>query len=191
MTSPTDQRLRERLQYDSTHGALSDGPRRYLLMRPDSLMGALRTLDPATRETVFEALAQSVLRFGGDSLRAYAANAPGDAQALVDSTVDAATDLGWGQWTVRRRGDSLQVLVQHSPFAAGWLAADTRRQPRANAQQAADSPVVCAPIRGLLAALAGALGWPTVRVQEMSCAAQGHADCRFIAEPARAEVPKP
>jgi uncharacterized protein len=189
MTSPTDQRLRERLQYDSTHGALSDGPRRYLLMRPDSLMGALRALEPEVRETVFEALAQSVLRFGGDSLRAYAADAPGDAQALINTTVEAAADLGWGQWTVRRRGDALQVLVQHSPFAAGWLAADTRRQPRAHQEDG--SPVVCAPIRGLLAALAGALGWPTVRVQEMSCAAQGHADCRFIAEPARAEVAKP
>lgn len=191
MTSPIDQRLRERLQYDSTHGALSDGPRRYLLMRPDSLMGALRALDPETREVVFEALAQSVLRFGGDSLRAYAASAPGDAQALISTTVDAAADLGWGQWTVRRRGDSLQVLVQHSPFAAGWTAADTRRQPRTGDTKDTDLPVVCAPIRGLLAALAGALGWPTVRVQEMSCAAQGHADCRFVAEPARAEVAKP
>ena len=176
-------RLRERLHYDATRGALHDGPRRYMLLRPDNLMGALRTLDPATRETMFEALAQSTLRFGGDSLRAYAAEAPGDAQALIDATVGAAADLGWGLWTVRKRGEALQVLVQHSPFAAGWLASDTRKEPRPDPLRDPDSPVVCAPIRGLLAALAGALGWSGVSVQEMSCAAQGHADCRFIAEP--------
>ena len=185
--SSTRGRLRERLQYDAVHGALHDGPRRYLLLRPDSLMGALRSLDPATREVVLEAFAQSVLRHGGDSLRAYAAGAKGDSQALIAATVEAAADLGWGQWTVRQRGEALQVLVQHSPFAAGWLAADPQPGTQRNPQRDPAAPVVCAPIRGMLAALAGALGWPAVRVEELSCAAQGHTDCRFVAEPTRAD----
>ena len=183
MTTSPGRRLRERLQFDAAQGTLSDGPRRYMLMRTDSLMGTLRVLDPATREAVFEAFAQSTLRFGGDSLRAYAADAPGDPQALIAAIVDAASDLGWGQWTVRQRGEALQVLVQHSPFAAGWLAADTRKTPRPAPPGDPAAPAVCAPIRGMLAALAGALGWPGVQVHELSCAAQGHADCRFIAEP--------
>jgi V4R domain len=188
-TRPPSHRLRERLQYDAAQGVLHDGPRRYMLMRPDSLMGTLRLLDPATRELVFDALAQSTLRYGGDSLRAYAESVQGDPQALITATADAAADLGWGQWTVRQRGEELQVLVQHSPFAAGWLASDTRKAPRLEPMPDADPPVVCAPIRGMLAALAGALGWSGVQVQEMSCAAQGHADCRFIATPVRAATP--
>jgi V4R domain len=189
-STPPSHRLRERLQYDAAQGVLQDGPRRYMLMRPDSLMGSLRLLDPATREVVFEALAQSTLRFGGDSLRAYAESARGDAQALIAATIAAAADLGWGQWTVRQRGEALQVLVQHSPFAAGWLASDTRKEPRLEPLRESDPAVVCAPIRGMLAALAGALGWPGVQVEEMSCAAQGHADCRFIATPVRADPAK-
>jgi hypothetical protein len=170
-------RLRERLRHDAGHGAWHDGPRRYLVLRPDSLMGALRALDPAIRETVFDALAQSLQRHGGDSLRAYAASGNGDPQSLIDATVEAASDLGWGQWTVRQQGAVLDVVVQHSPFAAGWLAAEMATQ----AERDAAAPTVCAPIRGMLAALVQAMGHAAPQVQELTCAAQGHSECRFIA----------
>ena len=47
--------LRDRLAWDEGRGALQDGPRRYLMMRPDVLMGMLRRLPP-------EARAQAALR---------------------------------------------------------------------------------------------------------------------------------
>lgn len=166
-------RLRERLRHDADQGAWYDGSRRYLILRPDSLMGALRCLDAATRRAVFAALEQSLQRHGGDSLRAYAARVNGDPQALIDATVDAACDLGWGQWTVQRDGDALDVVVRQSPFAAGWLAAD------GGAHEARVAPAVCAPIRGMLAALAQSLGDASAQVQETRCAAQGHGECRF------------
>jgi V4R domain len=164
-------RLRERLRHDGVRGAWHDGPRRYLVLRPDSLMGALYSLDAATRDTVFDALAQSLQRHGADSLRAYAASVSGAPQALIDATVDAACDLGWGEWSVRAEAGAMEVLVRHSPFAAGWAAAAGEVGP--------DAPAVCAPIRGMLAALAQSLGDPAPRVRELSCAAQGHALCRF------------
>ncbi|MEQ1805629.1 MAG: 4-vinyl reductase [Burkholderiaceae bacterium] len=172
MNSVPGPRLRERLRHDAEHGAWYDGARRYLMLRPDSLMGTLRSLDPATRTTVFDALANSLQRHGGDSLRAYAARVNGDPQALIAATIAAACDLGWGQWTVQRDGDALDVIVRQSPFAAGWLAADD------GAVEGA-APAVCAPIGGMLAALAQALGDATPQVQELSCAAQGHSECRF------------
>lgn len=165
-------RLRERLRHDPDQGAWSDAARRYLLLRPDSLMGALRCLDAATRASVFDALAHSLQRHGADSLRAYAVRVNGDPQALIAATVDAACDLGWGRWTVQRDGDALDVIVRQSPFAAGWLAAD-------GASHEADRPAVCAPIRGMLAALAQALGDASPHVHETCCAAQGHGECRF------------
>ena len=165
-------RLRERLRHDADQGAWYDGARRYLLLRPDSLMGALRSLDATTRATVFDALAHSLQRCGGDSLRAYAARVNCDPQALLAATIDAACDLGWGQWTVQRDGDVLDVVVQQSPFAAGWLAADGGPHEGA-------APTVCAPIRGMLAALAQTLGAASPQVQETICAAQGHSECRF------------
>ncbi len=160
------------MRNDPAQGAWYDGARRYMMLRPDSLMGALHGLDPPTRELVFDALASSLRRHGGDSLRAYAANVNGDAQALIDATIAAAGDLGWGQWTVRQTGAHLDVQVRHSPFAEGWLAA------QAGAREQA-TPAVCAPIRGMLAALAQTLGDASPHVQELSCAAQGHDECRF------------
>ena len=32
--------LRDRLRWDAARGAIADGPRRYLMVRPDVLMGA-------------------------------------------------------------------------------------------------------------------------------------------------------
>ncbi len=176
-------RLRERLRHDPDHGAWVDGARRYLMLRPDSLMGALRCLDAATRATVFDALAYSLQHHGGDSLRAYAARVNGDPQALIAATIDAACDLGWGQWTVQRDGDALDVLVRQSPFAAGWLAAgDADREAAHEVAREVATPAVCAPIRGMLAALAQTLGDASPQVSETSCAAQGHSECRFRVE---------
>jgi uncharacterized protein len=166
-------RLRERLQHDAAQGSWSDGPRRYLVLRPDSLMGALRLLDAATRDIVFDALAQSLQRHGGDSLRVYAEQSNGDSQALIAATVDAACDLGWGQWQIQRTDGVLDAVIHHSPFVAGWVAAA--------GEVGEHAPAVCAPIRGMLAALAQALGDPAPAVQELSCATQGHGPCRFRA----------
>ena len=134
MTNPSPPRLRERLHYDATRGALHDGPPRYMLLRPDHLMGALRTPDPAARETMFEALAQSTLRFGGDSLRAYAAEAPGDAQALIDATVGAAADLG------QSRGVRWHLRAGGQPRVFGRLAVDALII-RALRRSATDTPL--------------------------------------------------
>ena len=172
MSAALGPRLRNRLRHDPAQGAWYDAARRYMILRPDSLMGALQSLDDATRELVLAALATSLQIHGADSLRAYAASVNGDTQAVIDATVDAASDLGWGLWTVRQSGATLDVVVRHSPFAQGWLAA------RGTAVEES-APAVCAPIRGMLAALAQTLGEASPQVQELSCAAQGHPECRF------------
>ncbi len=183
MNAAPGPRLRERLRHDASQGAWVDGARRYLMLRPDSLMGALQALDAPTRELVFDALAKSLQRHGGDSLRAYAAQVNGDPMALIAATVDAANDLGWGLWDVRQQGADIDVVVRHSPFAAGWLAA------LGHVTHDAAAPTVCAPIRGMLAALAQTLGDESPQVRELSCAAQGHAKCRFVVTRGRAAAP--
>jgi len=180
-------RLRERLQHDAAQGAWYDGPRRYLVLRPDSLMGALRGLDVATRANVFETLAQSLQCHGGDSLRAYAASLGADSGAMIRATVDAAADFGWGRWTIERHDGSLELVVRHSPFAAGWLAAGKTAPGQSSSAASSatsagtDTPAVCAPILGMFAALAETLGERALQVRETECAAQGHALCRFHA----------
>lgn len=171
--------LRDRLQWDDERGALHDGPRRYLMMRPDVLMGAAAALGASGRAALFEALAASVRRHGADSLRAYAAEVDGDEALLMQATTAAAADLGWGRWVLRRDGAALLLEVQDSPFVDGWRRAVAGQSERA----------LCAPIRGMLAALADHLLGPGAQVDECECAAMGAAagvpldaaSCRFRA----------
>jgi hypothetical protein len=131
-------------------------------MRPDVLMGAVLAMAPLARRSFVSALAASTRDHGADSLRAYAQMVQGDRQALIDATAAAAADLGWGCWSIRFQDGSLQLEVLDSPFAAGWLAASDGRT--------SDEPV-CAPIRGMLQALAEVVLEGPVEVQEANCAA--------------------
>lgn len=167
--------LRERLSWQD--GAVHDGPRRYLLMRPDVLMGALAGLDEAARAALLAAWAESARVHGGQSLQAYAQQVGGDADALMAATTAAAADLGWGTWTMQRRPAGWTLAVVQSPFVDGW---------RAAAGHASSAPV-CAPIRGLFNALAGLLLRGGVTVEETHCAAMEAGPaciCRFEARSA-------
>ena len=154
--------LRERLAWDPARGRVCDGPRRYLIMRPDVLMGAVVAMVPPARRSFMSALAASTRDHGADSLRAYAQMVQGDRQALIEATMAAAADLGWGRWAITLEHSSLQLEVLDSPFVDGWQAASDGR--------AADE-AVCAPIRGMLQALAEVVLEGPVEVQETHCAA--------------------
>ncbi|WP_326543965.1 hypothetical protein [Pseudorhodoferax sp.] len=158
--------LRERLRW-SGDGAVHDGPRRYLVMRPDVLMGAAARLDGPGRAAWLAAMADSARQQGGDSLRAYRQAGATETASLLATTEAAAADLGWGRWTLTLAGDALHLQVMHSPFAAGW---------RAAAGRAAPEPV-CAPIQGLLAALADCVFGDACTIVEHHCSAV-HGDGR-------------
>ncbi len=166
--------LRHRLNWDSATGALHDGPRRYLMLRPDVLMGALGRLDDCTRAAMLQALAASVQQHGAESLRAYTGQVGGNGPALLAATIEAAADLGWGRWALRHEADMLTLEVSDSPFVAGWHAA------RPNI--AATDPV-CAAISGMLAGLASIILGGPVQAQEGTCAATlACTHCRFVAK---------
>jgi hypothetical protein len=161
--------LRERLAWDPALGRISDGPRRYLLMRPDVLMGAVEAMAPAHRGSFLSSWQMSTCQHGADSLRAYAQMVQGDRHALLQATVAAAADLGWGRWALTLEDGLLHLEVLDSPFVAGWLAASQGRP--------SEEPV-CAPIRGMLQALAEVVLEGPVAVQEDDCAAlQAQASC--------------
>lgn len=163
------QRLHERLRFDTDRGEVLDQSRRYVLLRSDVLMGLFDSLPPGAREQALHAFAVSVTRFGSDSVRAYAVEVGPD--ALLTSMQDAAASLGWGRWRFVSDNRVLRLEVENSPFAAG-----TTR---------ADAPA-CHAIVGMLQTLAAAL-WPEgAGASELSCAAQargGESLCRFEARP--------
>ena len=159
--------LNQRLVYDLETGEVRDADRRYLLMRPDVLMGALARLDARDRTRVLQAFADSAADNGGKSVRAYLGEADAKAEPLLDIIRSTAAALGWGRWAFESAPGSLRLAVHNSPFAAGFGPCD---QP------------VCAPISGMLRSVAEHTLQGPVAVSETTCAAQGNdTTCRFAA----------
>ncbi len=173
--------LRQRLSWTDA-GALQDGPRRYLMMRTDVLMGTLQRLPAPAQAAWLQAWAASTREHGAASLQAYAAELAAssigaDDAALINSTVQAAADLGWGRWQVAAHVGGLQLQVHGSPFVHGWRSA-------AASPSTVSTQPVCAPIVGLFSALACMLLHGPADVVESCCAAtQTHAEgsCSFLA----------
>lgn len=146
---------------------------RYLRLRADTLMGMFRLLAPAERAAALAALARSTAQAGGDSARRYIEAAAGDPAALLEVIAKTAAELGWGSWRFGEpEARRLELEVADSPFAAGYGAADTE---------------VCAPIAGMLAAVASLALGTECEARETACRARGAASCRFeaIAAPKR------
>lgn len=171
MTNPS-LALHERLQFDLTQGQILDGPRRYVILRADVLMGAFERSDANAHQLALAALGDSVTRFGADSVHAYLAEV--GPHALLQAMVDGSASLGWGAWTFSEDEDTLRLEVRNSPFAAGSRGA---------------TQAVCHPIAGMLRAVAQALWSRPVHVQEVRCGAcqtpGPSTHCLFLASPQR------
>ena len=144
-----------------------DGEVRYVTLRADTLMGMFRELPGPLRAQALSALASSTVKHGGDSARAYLESGAGDAAALLARVEKTAAEFGWGTWRFCERSSTrLALEVANSPFASGYGAADTE---------------VCAPITGMLEAVAGLVLGGACEVREVECRARGAARCRFEA----------
>jgi len=170
MTAPN---FRARLAYDHAAGEYRDGALRYMLIRPEALMGLIAELPEAARPAAFEAFARALHRVGGGSARTYRAAGAATPEALLATIAATAPQLGWGRWEIARDEAGLTVTVRNSPFAAG-----------AGPSAGPSGGPVCAPIRGMLRAVGEmALGAPVV-TEETECAAAGAPCCRFAVTPA-------
>lgn len=162
--------FRDRLIFDAERGEYRDGAIRYMMIRPDALMGMIAEMPESARGHAMEAFGRAIRRFGGHSARAYRDAGAADLVATIEAT---APQLGWGRWTLTRVEGGLALTVENSPFAAG----------------AGHSPhPVCAPIRGMLTAV-GEMMLGDVAVTETACAAMGAPCCAFSVR--RAASPSP
>lgn len=160
--------FRDRLTLDADAGAWFDQTRRYMLIRPEALMGIFRSLPSAERDRALAALEASVHEQGSDSARAYRAMG-GDGRSLLGVIEAAAPELGWGRWRFDHEGAILRLAVRNSPFAAGFGPSPTP---------------VCAAIAGMVRAVATLVFERPALSRETHCAAMGGDACRFEAMPA-------
>lgn len=145
---------------------------RYVLMRPDVLMGVARELGAGQIQAFLRALERSAFRHVQSSFDRYQEKQTLRGAEFIASTCEAARKLGWGEWsTAECDARSLTVEVKNSPFAAGFGASQCP---------------VCGAIAGILRAAALHAYGAQSAVTELTCAAQGAPACRFqIPVPAR------
>ena len=160
--------FRERLTLDPDAGAWFDQTRRYMLIRPEALMGIFRRLPQAERALALTALQDSVFEQGSDSARAYRAMG-GTGETLLGVIETSAPELGWGRWSFTREGGLLRLEVRNSPFAQGFGPSDTP---------------VCAAISGMVRAVATLVFERPAAAREVQCVSMGHEFCLFEASEA-------
>jgi predicted hydrocarbon binding protein len=157
--------FRARLVFDPALGEYRDGGIRYMMIRPDALMGLLHELPEDMRPAVLEAFARSITRQGGRSAAAYRAAGAASSDALVTTIQETAPQLGWGRWVLTLGAGRLDLTVANSPFVAGYGPSETP---------------VCHPIIGMLTAVGRMTLGGEVAVRETACAAMAdHDHCRF------------
>lgn len=148
---------------DDGHGRLLHRGARFMLIRPETLMGAQRALEGAAGATAAECFTAGG-RAGG--ARAIAATA-GQARERLERLVTMGRELGWGEFGVESWSPARMVItVRHSAFAEAY---------------GRSSGPVCHLLRGVLEAFAEQLLGRPVRVTESRCAATGEPLCRFEA----------
>jgi predicted hydrocarbon binding protein len=158
--------FRERLTWDLETGEVRDGEVRYLLIRPDTLMGMFALLPPAARAEALEAFRRSTAEHGRKSAARYQTMGADDAERLIATIEATAPQIGWGRWRIAREADALTLEVANSPFVAG--------------SGPSEAPV-CAPISGMFAAVSNLIAGAELRAEETACAAAGASHCRFRA----------
>jgi predicted hydrocarbon binding protein len=141
-------------------------PPGYILVRPETLVGAQKAVESALGPA-----AAACLAAGGRAGGARAAAAlTGDRRARVERLLRQGADLGWGVFALERLTPTqLVVSVAGSPFARGYGGA---------------TAPVCHLTRGVLEALASAVLDRPAAVRETACVALGAARCRFQTAPA-------
>ncbi len=154
------------LECNEQVGAIHDGDIRYLLMRPDVLMGTIKNLDQNTAKTVLNAFQQAAFDHGKASMHHYKNTGFSSPIKALEFVCKVAAKLGWGRFSYHAdtRVECIKFKVENSPFAAGYGQCD---QP------------VCAPIAGILGATVETFFEKKVTVTEITCASQGDGCCRF------------
>lgn len=162
-------RFLDRVVFDTEAGGIYDESRRYIMIRPEVMMGVFRALPADARRAAFDALEEGVYRQGSDSARAYLQHGGGDLRTLLATIEATSAQLGWGRWTFTIEPQRLQLVVDNSPFAQA---------------HGPSAEPVCRTICGMLRGLGEMWFGAPAAARELGCAATGEARCRFEAVPA-------
>jgi predicted hydrocarbon binding protein len=159
------------LKFDPEVGALTYRDVRYLLIRPETIVGFQKTIEKHSRKGAREALFEGGYQGGYLSAKKYK-----EVQNLSDSEtltfmMTMGTEIGWGnfklmEYDLEKR--KMQIRVINSAFAQVY---------------GESSEGVCHLIRGVLSGLATVLFSSSSTASEIQCLARGDEYCEFHVAP--------
>jgi predicted hydrocarbon binding protein len=157
-------------EHDLNDGAISDGAIRYLMIRPDVLMGVAHELPQEQAREFFRALESSAFRHSRHSFERYRSSGRFAVDDFLRGVAGVAANLGWGAWRLEDlENGAREVQVRNSPFAAGY---------------GGSVHPVCAAITGVLKAIVLVGYEQDADVKEVECASRsGGPACRFRITP--------
>ncbi len=157
----------DQLMYDPASGALTYRDVRYLLIRPETIVGFQKTIEKHSRTSAQDALFQG--GYGGGYLSAIKYK---EMQNLSDSEtisfmMTMGAEIGWGNFQLIEydfENRKLQIRVENSAFAEAYGDA---------------TEGVCHLISGVLSGLATVLFALNCIAFEIECLAKGDKHCVF------------
>jgi predicted hydrocarbon binding protein len=157
----------DELTYDHYSGALRFEDTRYLLIRPETVVGFQKVIEETDKQLVKEVFFRGGFKGGYLSAENYKEKFHFNNKQIIKFMMKMGTEIGWGHFTLQAfdsQRKRLRTIVHKSPFAEAYGESD-------------DS--VCHVIRGVLSGLASFLFNKKCTCAEIQCLAQGHEHCVF------------
>ena len=158
----------DELVYDQSSGSLRYKGVRYLLIRPETLVGFQKALVQNCSQDADDNLFEGGFTGGSLSAKKYKDLHNFGDREIIEFMMNMGNQIGWGNFSLVRYDPSemhLCVAVEDSPFAEAY---------------GQSSQSVCHLIRGVLAGMASVLFGGACLAEEVECRAKGDASCRFV-----------
>lgn len=156
------------LHFDPEKGVLSFKGKRYILIRPETIVQFQKEVEKVMGDRTTFAMSRGGFEGGSLSTKAYKEEFGLSNEEVVDYMCNMGSQLGWGKFKlVDLNNDRLTVDVQNSAFAEMY--------------GKSENPV-CHMIEGVLAGLGKTILESDVKSTEEKCVAKGDDICRFVVE---------
>lgn len=157
----------DQLVYDPASGALKYKDVRYLLIRPETIVGFQKTIEEHSRKAAQDALFQGGYQGGYLSAKKYQEMQNFSDRETIGFMMTMGAEIGWGHFQLLEyelENRKLQIRVENSAFAEAY----------------GDSTEgVCHLINGVLSGLATVVFGRNCKGIETECVAKGDKNCVF------------
>ena len=157
----------DEIEYDPESGALSYKDVRYLLIRPETIVGFQKSIEKRDRKTGINALFQGGFQGGYRSAKKFKEIQNLSDKETINFMMAMGAEIGWSNFQLIEydpENQDLQIRVENSAFASAY-------------GESAEG--VCHLISGVLSGLATVLFARNCTASETKCLARGDAHCAF------------